>query len=390
MNSPEPYTSAWMRPEDVADTAELARVFFAKEVTPHRERFAEQHQVDRDTWRRAGEAGLLLVSIPEEYGGGGGSFAHEAAVLWEQCRSGDDALGYGIHSTIVAHYIHAFGTEEQKRTWLPRMATGELVAALGMTEPGTGSDLQAVTTTARRDGDHFIVNGSKTFITNGGHADLVLLVARTGGEGASGISLIVVEVTDSDGNDVEGFHRGRVLRKVGQHGQDTRELAFSDLRVPVTHLLGEEEGQGFYQMMQQLPQERLVIGISAVAFAETAVEETLRYVKERTVFGKKVLDYQNTQFVLAECSTEVLIARTFLDHCVDLHLAGRLDPVTVSRLKYWSTDMQCSVIDRCVQLFGGYGYVMEYPIAQLYAGARVQKIYGGTNEIMKVLIARSL
>ncbi|WP_238998530.1 acyl-CoA dehydrogenase family protein [Nocardioides limicola] len=385
MQSPEPYVSPWMRDADVADTADLARVFFAKEVTPHRERFAEQHQVDRATWTKAGEAGLLLASIPEEYGGGGGTFAHEAAVLWEQCRSGDDALGLGIHSAIVAHYIHSFGTEEQKQRWLPPMASGDLVAALAMTEPGTGSDLQAVRTTARRDGDHYVVNGTKTFITNGGHADLVLLVARTGGEGATGISLLVTEVTGA-----EGFARGRVLKKIGQHGQDTRELSFTDMRVPVANLLGNEEGQGFYQMMQQLAQERLVIGIGAVAYAETAVEETVRYVKERTAFGKQVLDYQNTQFVLAECSTDVLVARTFLDHCMELHLAGRLDAVTVSRLKYWSTDMQCTVIDRCLQLFGGYGYITEYPIAQLYAGARVQKIYGGTNEIMKVLIARSL
>lgn len=384
MLMPQPYVSPWMK-DEVADVASLARTFIAREITPHLERFAQQHQVDKQTWTKAGEAGLLCISIPQEYGGGGGSFAHEAAVLWEQGRSGDDAWGYSVHSSIVAHYLLGYGSEEQKRTWLPKMASGELVGAIAMTEPGTGSDLQRITTTARRDGDHYVINGSKTFITNASHAGLVIIVARTGGEGAEGISLIVAEV-----DELEGFERGRVLAKIGQHGQDTRELSFTDMRVPVANLLGEQEGQGFYQLMTQLPQERLVIAVGAVGSAELAYELALAYSKERTAFGKPIGSFQNTRFTLAEVGTDVLAARTFLDYCVGLHLDGRLDAATASRAKYWTTDVQCDVIDRCLQLFGGYGYMMEYPIARLYAGARVQKIYGGTNEIMKELISRTL
>ncbi|WP_435203568.1 acyl-CoA dehydrogenase family protein [Janibacter sp. GS2] len=371
--------------DEVTDVAELARTFFAREVTPHQERFAEQHQVDRETWLAAGAAGLLCISIPEEYGGGGAGFAHEAAVLWEQGRCGDDAFGYSVHSSIVAHYILAYGSEEQKKKWLPKMASGELVGAVAMTEPSTGSDLQRIRTTARRDGDDYVINGSKTFITNSSHAGLVVIVARTGGEGAQGISLIVAEV---DG--LEGFERGRVLHKIGQHGQDTRELAFTDMRVPAANLLGEEEGQGFYQLMLQLPQERLVIAVGAVASASLAYDLALDYSKEREAFGKPIGAFQNTRFTLAEVGTDILAARTFLDYCVGLHLEGTLDAATASRAKYWTTDVQCDVIDRCLQIFGGYGYMMEYPIARLYAGARVQKIYGGTNEIMKDLISRTL
>ena len=381
---PQPYASPWMQ-DEVADVLTLARTFFEREVTPHAERFAEQHQVDKETWLAAGAAGLLCISIPEEYGGGGGTFAHEAAVMWEQGRAGDDALGYSVHSSIVAHYLLAYGSQEQKQNWLPRMASGELIGAIAMTEPGTGSDLQNITTTAKREGDHYVINGSKTFITNSSHAGLVVVVARTGGEGAQGISLIVAEV---DG--LEGFERGRVLQKVGQHGQDTRELAFTDMRVPVANLLGEEEGQGFYQLMMQLPQERLAIAVGAVASAELAVDLAVAYTKERTAFGKPISAFQNTRFTLAEVSTDVMAARTFLDHCVALHVDGKLDAATASRAKYWTTDVQCEVIDRCLQLFGGYGYMLEYPIARLYAGARVQKIYGGTNEIMKELISRTL
>ena len=381
---PQPYVSPWMQ-DEVSDVADLARTFFSREVTPHQERFAEQHQVDKETWLAAGAAGLLCISVPEEYGGGGGSFAHEAAVLWEQGRSGDDAFGYSVHSSIVAHYILNYGSEEQKQQWLPKMASGELIGAIAMTEPGTGSDLQNIKTTAKRDGDHYVINGSKTFITNSSHAGLVVVVARTGGEGAQGISLIVAEVEDLD-----GFERGRVLQKIGQHGQDTRELSFTDMRVPTANLLGEEEGQGFYQLMLQLPQERLAIAVGAVASAELAYELTLAYTKERTAFGKPIGVFQNTRFTLAEVGTDILAARTFLDYCVGLHVDGKLDAATASRAKYWTTDVQCDVIDRCLQLFGGYGYMLEYPIARLYAGARVQKIYGGTNEIMKELISRTL
>ncbi len=380
-----PYRSPWMT-TDLDDLSALAREFFAREVTPHAERFARQHQVDKETWLAAGRAGLLGLSLPEEYGGGGGTFAHEAVVLLEQGWAGDDALGLHIHSGIVPHYIAEFGTDDQKARWLPKLASGEWVGAIAMTEPGTGSDLQAVRTTARRDGDDYVINGSKTFITNASHASLVIIVARTGepGSGAKGLSLIVAEV-----DDLPGFTRGRVLEKIGQHGQDTRELAFSDMRVPVAHRLGEE-GQGFYQLMEQLPQERLVVATGGVAAAEYAVRLAAAYAKERTAFGQNLLGFQNTRFVLAECSTDVLAARTFLDHCITMHLAGQLDAVLASRIKYWATDVQCSVIDRCLQVFGGYGYMMEYPIARLYAAARVQKIYAGTNEIMKELISRSL
>jgi acyl-CoA dehydrogenase len=388
MLTPQPYASAWMG-GDVADVAGLARHFFATEVVPHLERFDAQHQVDPETWLAAGRTGLLCISGSEEYGGGG-TFAHEAAVMWEQARSGDDSFGYTVHSAIVAPYLEVFGTAEQKQRWLPRMARGELVGAIAMTEPGAGSDLQRIRTSARRDGDHYVVNGSKTFITNASHAGLVIVVCRTGGEGAQGISLVIVETSDPEtGEPTAGFERGRVLDKIGMHGQDTRELHFADVRVPVGNLLGTE-GQGFYQLMSQLPQERLAIAVGAVASAEYAVELATAYVKEREAFGRRVADFQATRFTLAEVSTEVLAARTFLDHCMALHLEGRLDPVTASRAKYWTTDLQCTVIDRCLQLFGGYGYMREYPIARLYAAARVQRIYGGTNEIMKELIGRFL
>jgi len=351
-----------------------------------RPRFAGQKQVDRDTWTRAGDAGLLCISIPEEYGGGGGTFAHEAVLLQEQGFVGDTSWGNSVHSTINAHYINAFGTEEQKRRWLPRMATGELVSAIAMTEPGTGSDLQNITTRAVRDGDEYVINGAKTFITNGSHADLVIIVARTSDEpGAKGVSLIVAEV-----NDLAGFSRGRVLEKVGLHGQDTRELFFEDMRVPAENVLGRAEGRGFIQLMQQLPQERLAIAVGGAATAEFAVRATIAYAKEREAFGRPILGFQNTKFVLAECATEALSVRTFIDHLTSEHIEGTLTTEQASAGKYWATDAQNRVVDRCLQVFGGYGYMAEYPIARLYADARVQKIYGGTNEIMKELIARGL
>lgn len=384
MVAAQPYQSPWMT-DDVKDVAALARTFFAKEVVPNIDRFAAQHQVDRDLWYKAGDAGLLCITIPTEFGGGGGTFAQEAAVIWEQGLSTDDGLGYVVHSTIVAPYLLAYGSEEQKRNWLPRMASGELVGAIAMTEPGAGSDLQAIRTTAVRDGDHYVLNGSKTFITNASHAGLVIIVARTGGAGAQGISLIAAEV---DG--LAGFERGRVLQKVGQHAQDTRELSFTDMRVPVANLLGGHEGQGFFQLMEQLPQERLAIAITAVASAQKATELAIEYAKARHAFGRPIIEFQNTRFLLAEVTTEVLAARTFLDHCIGLHGQDQLDAATASRAKYYCTDVQCSVIDRCLQVFGGYGYMAEYPIARMYAGARIQKIYAGTNEIMKELISRTL
>ncbi|NNG19704.1 acyl-CoA dehydrogenase [Naumannella sp. ID2617S] len=381
---PLPYRSPWMD-EELDDLAEMAGIFFEREIVPHIERFAEQHGVDREVWNKAGEQGLLLPSVPEEFGGAGGTFAHEAVILTAQGYATDDSLGHAIHSGIVPHYIMEYGTEDQKRQWLPKLATGEWVAALGMTEPGAGSDVASIRTRAVREGDEYVINGSKTFITNGTHADFVLIAARTGEAGAKGVSMIGIPVAE-----VTGFDRGRDLSKIGMQGSDTRELSFTDLRVPVANLLGGEEGRGFTQMMQQLPQERLCVSVSAVANIEKAIELTVAYCKEREAFGQRLLDFQNTGFELAECSTDALAARTFLDHCIGLHLRGELDAVTASRLKYWTTDLQGRVLDRCLQLFGGYGFMAEYPIARMFSGARVQRIYAGSNEIMKVLIHRSL
>jgi acyl-CoA dehydrogenase len=379
------YRSPW-ESEDQRLLRKHASAFFRKEAAPNQERWAEQHHVDREFWTKAGAAGLLCVELPEEYGGGDGNFGHETVVTHELHLAGDSAFGFGVHSTICAHYIYAFGTDEQKSRWLPRVTTGEAVLAIAMTEPGTGSDLQSVRTTAVRDGDDYVINGSKTFISNATHCDLLVIVAKTDpSQGAKGISLLVAETKD-----LPGFERGRVLKKIGQHGQDTRELSFTDMRVPAKNLLGAAEGQGFYQLMKQLPRERLSIAVTGVAMAEAAVSETITYAKERQAFGQPILAYQNTQFVLAECKADVLAGKTLIDHCVQRCIDGTLDATTASMGKLWATEMQCKVVDKCLQIFGGYGYIMEYPIARMYASARVQKIYGGTNEIMKELIGRTL
>jgi acyl-CoA dehydrogenase len=372
--------------EDLDQLRRLARDVFAKELTPHQERFAEQHSVDRDLWRRLGELGLVCISIPEEYGGGGGTFAHEAVLIEEQARALDSSWGNTVHSGIVAHYVLNYGSEEQKRRWLPRLASGDLVGAIAMSEPGAGSDLQSVRTRAVRSGDEYVINGAKTFITNGGQAELIIVVAKTDADqGAHGISLIVVETEPA-----AGFRRGRVLDKLGLDGQDTSELFFDDVRVPVGNLLGGQEGQGFVQLMQQLPQERLIIAVAAIAAMETALALTLDYVKQRQAFGRELIKFQNTKFELAECATEVAVTRAFVDQCVEQHLVGQLDVPTAAMAKLWATERLCRVADRCLQLFGGYGYMKEYPIARIWADARVQKIYGGTNEIMKEIIGRSL
>jgi alkylation response protein AidB-like acyl-CoA dehydrogenase len=378
------YRSAW-KDDEVTALGQLAETFFAKELVPHLDRFDENRGVDRELWNKAGELGLLCVSIPSEYGGGGGTFAHEAAVLEAQARTGDTGFGVGVHSGIVAHYLLAYGNEEQKQHWLPKLATGELVGAIAMTEPGAGSDLKAVKTRAEQTADSYVLNGQKTFISNGASCDLLIVVAKTDpSAGAKGLSLIVLETQG-----LEGFSRGRTLEKIGMHGQDTAELAFTDVRVPAANLLGAE-GSGFAMLMNQLRQERLIIGLGAVAAAETALEETLRYTKQREVFGKPIFDMQHSRFELAECATQVHVARVFLDSCIDRHLAGELDTATASMAKWWLTEMQCQVVDRCLQLFGGYGYMKEYLISRLYSDARVQKIYGGTNEVMKDVISRSL
>ncbi|WP_067696022.1 acyl-CoA dehydrogenase family protein [Nocardia jejuensis] len=377
------YRSSWLD-DDLDALRELARSFCEKEIAPHMERFIEQHHVDRDLWRTAGSLGLLCMSIPEEYGGGGGTFAHEAVLIEEQARIGDSSWGAALHSGIVAHYLLAYGTEEQKRLWLPRLASGEVVGAIAMTEPGTGSDLQNVKTRAVRDGNEYVVGGSKTFITNGGQADLIIVVAKTGGDGAAGISLILVE------GDRAGFRRGRVLDKIGQRGQDTSELFFDEVRVPVSNLLGAEEGQGFIQLMQQLPQERLILAVGSTVAVETALAQTLSYTREREAFGKPVFAFQNTKFTLAEVATEARVMRVFTDDCIARHIRGELDITTVAMAKWWTTERAMANIDECLQLHGGYGYMTEYPISRLWVDNRVQKIYAGTNEIMKEIIARSL
>ena len=379
------HRSSWMD-KDLDALADLARRFFEKECTPNEERWGRQQHVDRDVWLKAGELGLLCLSIPEEYGGGGGTFAHEAVAITEQMRALAPSFGGPLHSGIIAHYLSAYGTEEQKQTWLPKMASGEVVAAIAMTEPGTGSDLQSIATKAVKDGGDYVISGAKTFISHGQIADLVVVAAKTDpkSRGADSVSLILVETTRG------GFRRGRNLKKIGQHGQDTCEMFFDDVRVPQSNLLGTVEGMGFIQLMQQLPQERLVLSVVAAASIEKAVELTVAYTKERQAFGKPVFSFQNTQFTLAECDTISSIAWSFVDGCIAKHIEGELDVPTAAKAKWWLTDQQVKVADECLQLFGGYGYMQEYPISKLYADSRIQKVYGGTNEIMKTIIARAL
>jgi len=376
---------AWVT-EDVAMLYDMATKFLEAEIAPRYEEFEKAEIFDRESWKKAGEAGLLCASMPEEYGGSGGTFAHESAIMEAVSHVGVDGFGIALHNSIVAPYILHYGSEEQKRKWLPRMASGELIGAIAMTEPGAGSDLQGIKTSAVRDGNQYRINGSKTFITNGQLANLIVLVTKTDpSKGAKGTSLIVVET-----DEVEGFERGRNLDKIGLKSNDTSELFLNNVRVPTANLLGPEEGQGFVQLMQQLPQERLQIGATAIAMAERALAVTIDYVKERQAFGKPILEFQNTQFKLAELKTEATIGRVFYNDCVQRHLNGGLDPVTASMAKYWLSELQGKVVDECLQLHGGYGYMNEYPIARMYRDARVQRIYGGTNEIMKLLIARSL
>jgi acyl-CoA dehydrogenase len=327
---------------------------------------------------------MLCSHIPEEYGGMSADFLYSAVVIEEQSRLGLSGIGFSLHSDIVAPYILHYGSEEQKHKYLPKLVSGELVTAIAMTEPGTGSDLQGVKTTAVLDGDEYVINGSKTFITNGFLADLVIVVAKTDAKaGAKGISLFLVEAN------TPGFAKGKRLEKVGMKAQDTSELFFQDVRVPKENLLGKE-GMGFVYLMQELPQERLTVGLLAISSAEAALEWTKDYTRERKAFGKAVADFQNTRFKLAEMATEIQIGRVFVDRCLELHLQGKLDVPTAAMLKYWSTDLQCKVIDECVQLHGGYGYMLEYPIARAWADSRVQRIYAGTNEIMKEIISRAL
>jgi acyl-CoA dehydrogenase len=372
--------------DEVAMLYDMSTRFLSEEIAPHYDEYEKKEIVDRSAWEKAGAAGLLCASMPEEYGGSGGTYAHESVIAEALGHVGVDGFGIALHNAIVEPYILHYGSEEQKKKWLPKMATGELIGAIAMTEPGAGSDLQGIKTRAEKDGNQYLINGSKTFITNGQNANLVIVVTKTDPtKGAKGTSLIVVET-----DEVEGFMRGRNLDKIGLKANDTSELFFNDVRVPTANLLGHEEGQGFVQLMQQLPQERLLIGAQAIGMIERALAVTVDYVKERKAFGKAVVEFQNTQFKLAELKTEATIGRIFYNDCVKRHLNGGLDPVTASMAKYWLSDLQCKVVDECLQLHGGYGYMNEYPIARMYRDARVQRIYGGTNEIMKMLIGRSL
>jgi acyl-CoA dehydrogenase len=377
----------FMATEELALLETMAGRFLDRHATAADvERWRTNGSVERDLWNKAGEAGLLGISIPEEYGGGGGDFRHEIVLMEQLGLRGIQGFALPLHNAVVAPYLVSYGLEAQKRKWLPKVVTGETVLAVAMSEPAAGSDLQGMRTTARRDGDHYVINGQKTFITNGLHATLVIVAAKTGhDEGANGISLFAVE-TDK----VEGFDRGRLLHKLGQEGRDTTELFFHDMRVPAENLLGGIEGKGFQQLMEKLPQERMVIAWQSMAAIERALGATIDYVKERTAFGKRIIDFQNTQFKLAECKTQATIAKVFLHHCTERLLQRSLDTATGSMAKYWLSEICCQIVDECLQLHGGYGYMLEYPIAQMFKDTRVNRIYGGTNEIMKLLIARSL
>jgi len=380
----KPYESPWMD-DDLRMLREAVSRFVETEMLPHEPRWRAQKHVDRSTWRQVGASGFLLMDVPAEYGGGGGDFRHEA-VLYEECnRRGISGFGQGVHS-IAAHYVLNYGTEEQKQRWLPRMASGDLIGAIAMTEPGAGSDLKGIRTRAVRDGGQYVVNGSKIFITNGSIATILMLVVRTDpGDRSRGLSILMVETEN-----LPGYRVGRVLDKMGMTAQDTSELFFEDVRVPADCLLGGEEGRGMHMLMGDLPYERLTIALGGVAAMEGAYAETVRYVKERQAFGQKIAEFQNTRFKLAEVATHVHVARVFVDRCIELLLKGELDTETAAMAKWWITDIQQQAIDECVQLHGGYGYMNEYLVCRMFADSRVQRIYGGTNEIMKELISRTI
>ena len=376
---------SWMD-SDLEQLADTAKRFADRECVPNDARWRVQRHADRDIWNKAGAAGLLCASIPEQYGGGGGHFDHEVVITQALAYKMAGGFSNTVHSGIVAHYLLRYGTEAQKQRWLPKMASGELVTAIAMTEPGAGTDLQAIRSSAKRDGDDYVINGAKTFITNGLHANLICVVARTGQEiGGKALSLIMVE---TDG--LAGFRRGRLLDKVGQQTVDTAELFFDDMRVPAHQLLGSEEGRGFVQLMEQLPRERLIIGVGCVGTMQRAIDETLAYVQQRQIFGKPLMAMQNTRFKMAECQTKLTIARSFVDDCISRSLNDTLDLATAAMAKWWVSEVMGQVVDDCVQMHGGYGYMNEYPIARLYTDARVGRIYGGSNEVMKELIARTM
>ena len=372
--------------EELTLFRDMARRAFEQEISPHYEQWDEQHLVPRQLWNTLGEAGLLCADMPEEFGGAGTTPHVTLAMIEELSRMGFGgfASGYGIHCNIVAPYIEHFGTEEQRQQWLPKMVTGEAVGALAMTEPGAGSDVQGIRTNAVRDGDEWVLNGSKIFITNGIHADIVIVAAITDpGKGAKGTSLFLVDAN------LAGFEKGKKIEKIGQHASDTAELFFQDVRMPANALLGELN-KGFVIMMTELPRERLGIAAQAVAAAEGALELTVEYVQERKAFGQSVASFQNTRFTLADVKTEIALNRAFYEKCADEYARGELSADNAAMLKYATTEMQCKTIDQCLQLFGGYGYTAEYPISRYYTDARIQRIYGGTSEIMQELVARSM
>jgi len=370
---------------DHEDFRQTARTFFEKEVVPHHDQWEKDGIVPRELWLEAGAAGLLCFDVPEEYGGPGiDDFRFNVVLSEEQTRAGTSGPGFSVHSDIIVPYLSSLGTDEQKRRWLPGCVSGETITAIAMTEPGAGSDLQGIRTTAVDAGDHYVLNGSKTFISNGINADLVIVVARTDPDaGHQGISLLVVE------RGMEGFERGRNLDKIGLHAQDTAELSFTDVRVPKANLLGEE-GQGFVYLMMNLPQERLIIAAQAVAVCEWVVDQCLAYARERQAFGRPIGKFQHNRFLLAEMATETRVARAFLDQCLGKHLTGDLTPVDAAMAKAHCTELQNKLVNQGVQLHGGYGYMMEFPIAKAYLDSRISTIYGGTTEIQKEIIGRSL
>ena len=360
------------------------RRFMNEEVAPHEERWQEQGYVDREVWQKAGANGFLCVSMPEAYGGAAADRLYSVVLMEEQAFVNSSSLGFGLHSEIVAPYLNRYGSEALKKKYLPKMASGEMIGAIAMTEPGAGSDLQSIKTTAVKKGDKYVLNGSKTFITNGWHSDLVIVVAKTDpAKGAKGTSLIIVDTS------MPGFTKGKRLKKMGLKGQDTSELFFDNVEVPADNLLGEENN-GFIYLMQELPWERMQIAIGAMAKTEAAIKWTIDYVNNRKAFGTPVSSFQNTRFKLAEVTTQCQVGRVFVDRCMELLLENKLDAATAAMAKMWASDIENRIIDECLQLHGGYGFMMEYPIARAYVDARVQRIYGGTNEIMKEVIARSL
>jgi acyl-CoA dehydrogenase len=379
---PQAYQHRWMT-DEINEFRDQVRRYIAAELSPHLEGWRRQGFIPREAWRAFAELGFLLPELAETYGGVGVSLAYQLVVQDELARA-EFPANTAVHS-IAAHYILDYGTEAQKRRWLPRLASGELLGGIALTEPNCGSDLKALRTSARREGNAYLIDGAKTFVTNGFTANLLVVAVRTGEPGSRGVSLVVLETEN-----LPGFRVGRRLEKLGQHASDTAELSFEQLRVPADHLLGEREGEGFTQLMSQLPYERLLLAVPAAAVIERALEVTVEYTRQRTAFGHPLADFQNTRFKLAECATLAHVVRTFVSDCIQRLVDGTLDDAAAYMAKWWGTEQQCKVTDECLQLFGGYGYMVEYPIARLYADARVQRIYGGTTEIMKELIARKL